>query len=371
MKTPRQNTALLFVLILGLLLLGIGTSATCWGWSLGEVPTEGIVVLRNGNILRGKIEKLGEEYHVHLTNGKLRVRAAQVEHVCGTVQQAYEHRRDSRGGSTADGHLQLAAWCLRHDLFDLATLEIEAAKQIDADHRRLPLLTRQLEQSRLMAELRLQRQQAEPITPTEPGPLDPSALDKAPPWARALFVRQIQPLLVHSCASTGCHEANGKQDFHLNRLAVEGAGHPDSTQRNLAAVLQQIDWKSAEQSDLLERARRAHGTLSSSTPLPAHKLQVLQSWITQLAEAEQKANQMQSLPPVVEIAALPSPSQTRGTTGEGTIAADQVQQAAYAPIDAFDPQAFNTQFGSQAELATEPMIGEPEASGPILLPAAE
>ncbi|MGI9430223.1 MAG: hypothetical protein ACR2NM_16295, partial [Bythopirellula sp.] len=278
-------------------------------WSLVAQPVEGFLVLRNGNILRGRVQQQGEHYHVYMPNGKLQVREQQVEMFCQNLDEAYQRRRESRAGSSADSHLDLAAWCLRHDLLDYAHSELQAASLIDPHHDRLALLQRQLKSVIRMAELHKQQQLAEQIVAPEPEPLDPASLEKAPPWARALFVRQIQPIMVHSCAAGGCHQAGTASEFQLNRLAIDGAGHPDATLRNLAATLKQIDWEAADESDLLKQAQRAHGSGSSSKPMPMHKLQVLQGWIAQLTEAHHKRLTLMTLPLLAEDEPNPPPLQ--------------------------------------------------------------
>ena len=371
MKSTSATRLILFAL--GMLLVGVAPVRT-FAWSLDVEPVEGVVVLKNGNTLHGKIQKLSGDYHVHLTNGKLQIRGEQVDFVAENLEQAYQRRRESRSGSTADSHLELASWCLRHDLYEQAEAELDAAGTIDADHRRLPLLRRQLVQSRLMAQRRAQQIQQAEATPPELPPLDPQSLDKAPPWARALFVRQIQPLIVQSCATTGCHQVGGERSLQLNRLAIEGAGHPETTGRNLAAVLEQIDWNTTDASQLVQFARRGHAT---SEPLPQHKQQVLENWVAQLIEAEQKANQIQLLPPVVEIAQLPKAPSLKLISPQMPSAsqAPAVKPASYQPKDAFDPQSFNQRYAPVEQqptpATTVPPVSAPGEEPLILLPAAE
>lgn len=359
-RMPLLSTA---VLLIGLLCPSCG-----WAWPLASQPVEGILVLRNGNILRGKVQQQGDRYHVHLLNGQLQVRASQVETFCLTLEQAYQHRCETRGGASADSHLELAGWCLRHDLVDHADAELRAARATDPDHPRLGLLQRQLKQSLQLA-ARDKKQQVEASKPAKPvEPLDPARLEKAPQWARALFVRQIQPLVVHSCATSGCHQTDSTGSFRLNRLALDGAGHPEATLRNLAATLEQIDWQVSAESDLLKHARQAHGSSDASTPMPAHKLQVLRGWIEQLAEADRKENEIKRLPPVVEIAALPvgrepilnPPRQAITTPPDASRLradpVDRVRQASFEPGDPFDPSVFNRRYATTG--AEQPRIAE-------------
>jgi len=326
---PSSSKSLL--LTAAALITSLGSLPKTQAESPSPPPVEGILVLQNGNILRGKIQQTGELYQVHLSHGQLQVRAEQVEMFCENIDQAYQRRRAARGGSTADTHLELAGWCLRHNLLDYAAQELREAKTVDPEHPRLAFLQRHLQQTLKIAARKKQQQAQASIVTNQPPP-NPETLEKAPKWARALFVRQIQPLIVQSCATTGCHQCGSDADFQLNRLALDGVGHPKVTLQNLAATLEQIDWQAADESTLLQRASQAHGALDGSIPLPPHKLKVLEGWIGQLAIAHRKQNELHKLPPVTELAALPQANQQ--PSGE-------VRQASYQPVDPFDPTSFN------------------------------
>lgn len=335
----NSSSTIRLLVLIAFLLVGSALSPTyCMAWSLGSQPTEGILVLRNGNILRGKLQKQGDRYLVHMSNGQLQVRESQVEMVCENLEEAYLRRREVRVGSTADSHFQLAAWCVRHDLFRQAEAELTAAEAIDPEHPRLAFQRRRLKHKQQMQqrnlELKLAALKAKQVVPVEPTPLDPVSLEKAPPWARTLFVRQIQPLLVNSCGATGCHQSGSEEQFQMNRLATDGAGHPGVTKRNLAALLKQIDWKDADQSSLLLRAKVAHGSLTASTPLPAHKMQVLEGWVNQLTESHLKASELRSMALLAKRPVRALAKSTQQTAG-------QVQQASYVASDPFDPAEFN------------------------------
>ncbi len=334
-----------FLLLTGTLLL-----EPCGAWSLVSQPVEGVLVLRNGNILRGKVQKQGDRYHLYLPNGQLQVRENQVEMVCENLEEAYQRRRETRGGSSADSHLQLAGWCLRHDLYSFAEAELKEAEAIDPTHPRLVFQRRQLKHALQMSQMKLERKRAAKLAgksePLELKPFPPASVEKAPLWARTLFVRQIQPLVVHSCATSGCHQADSDSVFRINRLAVEGAGHPGATMRNLAALLEQIDWNSAEHSNLLCRAKEAHGLLSASKPLPLHKIQVLQSWVEQLTEAQVKKEELSKLALLAKVPTKVVAQPVQKTRNE-------VRQASYESADPLDPSTFNRRH-SKKKQASQP-----------------
>jgi len=374
-----------------MLLVSAVHSSCCQAWSPASQPVEGVLVLRNGNLLRGKLQQQGDHYLVQLSNGELQVHEQQVEMVCQNIEEAYQRRRVARVGSTADSHVELARWCLRHDLFSHAEAEIQQAQAIDLNYPRLALLERQLKQSLQMELRKKQRRLAETDVAPEPTPLDPATLEKAPQWARALFVRQIQPLVVHACATGGCHQPGSvaesrlgsESKFHLNRLAIDGAGHPEATLRNLAATLQQIDWQSADQSNLLRRARQAHGSLDASIPLPPHKWRVLEGWVTQLAEAHRKETERKSLRLVAALPPKSGPQPTQPlvfSTQAMQQPPSEVRTATYEPkkvepIDPFDPSGFNRRFATKATEptaeSTVPHVLVPSERALTPLPAAE
>lgn len=377
----RYSIRNLWVVGIAALIACAAPANSCLAWSLAPQPVEGILLLKNSNILRGKVQKQGKHYLVFLPNGKLQIRETQVETVCQDLNAAFEYRKEKYGGSSADSHLDLVSWCLRHELYEHAEAELQAAESKDAKHPRLKFLRRQLTQTLKMAELQRQQQIAAAKVAHEPAPIDPAQLDKAPKWARALFVRQIQPLMVQSCTTGGCHQSATDSEFHLSKLAVDGVGHPGVTLRNLSETLNQINWDAAEQSNLLTQARKAHGSEASSAPLPPHKLQVLQSWVSQLAEANQQATEPKELPAVVEVAELPITPTLQLNAPQLTTpqAVKGVRTASYEPKDPFDPARFNDRYAT-AKPAPQMPIAEPKVqpaepvphvlapSDPVLIP---
>jgi len=105
----------------------------------------GMLVLRNGNVLSGHVIRLQDHYQLAMPNGQLQVPVDQVELFCHSLDEAYAERRRVRTGSTADSHLELARWCLRHRLYEHASRELLDARAIDPEHRKLAMLERQLQ----------------------------------------------------------------------------------------------------------------------------------------------------------------------------------------------------------------------------------
>ena len=243
---------------------------------MGEEPREGVVVLNNGNVLQGEIRLDEQHISVLLAGGEFRIRRDQVEMCCADLDEAYQRRRDGVSDNNPDAHLKLARWCLRQGLLQQAAAELETTRNIEPDHRHIPLLERQLVQL-----IKLARDQEQRLSRSlkpedkENESIDLDILQQAPKWSRAIFVRQIQPLLIHSCSTTGCHQPGNSEQYSLNRLAMDGTGHPDLTLGNLAGTLHQIDWENPTESRLLKLARsfawifkQQPTPILDSTPVP-------------------------------------------------------------------------------------------------------
>lgn len=314
------------------------TSAHVTGEQHDSEAITGILLLRNGNVLEGKIQRQSDFYKIEMPKGELQVPVGQVDIFCHNLDEAYEQRRVQQTGGSADTHIDLARWCLRHELLEHAARELLDASSIDPDHRQLPLLERQLQ---LALQNRTHKHQPKPLVDLKAIPTDEQleSFEKVPTWARTLFVRQIQPLLVDSCATSGCHQPGSSESFHLNRLVRDGPGHPAVTMSNLAATLEQLDLKSPANSSLLERAKTAHGAIGTLPPqvLEPHQLQMLRTWVEQLALAQSNT--------VVKGVKLVS-HQTVGSVDALPLIRQALDESEQQQVDPFDPERFNSRFAS-------------------------
>lgn len=302
-----------------------------------ESGVDGLLVLRNGNLVRGKIFRLQEHYRVERDRSELMIPSVQVEMLCSTIDEVYQKRREQRTGSSADTHVELARWCLRHGLLEYAARELLDARGIDPEQRQLQIVERQLRMA-LQHRENARRKNVPKQAPESPTEEELQSVEQVPAWAKKLFVRQIQPMVIHSCATTGCHHAGSSETFQLNRLALEGAGHPETTLRNLSAVVNQLDWKHPTESNLLVRAREAHGSQGTrpAASLERRKYHMLQTWVEQLAIARRNA-------PVNEVQLVQYEQEDAIDALPLLRKAIQEEEESDASSDPFDPAAFNQQ----------------------------
>jgi hypothetical protein len=228
-------------------------------------PQPGILVLRNGRVLRGEIVRVGDRFSVTLgAQDEVRVSADSVEMHCASLEEAYQLKRDNLPQlSSAAEHLALADWCLRCELMASAAEQLMAAQRREPENPAAALFERRL---RLAA----QHTQA-PAVPDRPSPPLLSQVDLEqfvrgmPNGTIEQFTNAIQPLLVNRCGATACHGANSESSFRLSYPGSSRILPRRFTQLNLHTTMQQVNRENPMESPLLVMATSAHGTCDRPT----------------------------------------------------------------------------------------------------------
>jgi hypothetical protein len=213
--------------------------------------------MRNGEVFQGRVTRSGDRFVVHVPVGEVSLRASDVDFTAATLLDAYARKRERIQPDSAQDHLELAQWCHRQGLLEVAWREIGEAKAIDASLPMIPLVQRRLE-------IAIQQSQSErSAARTSDAQATAEDLNRLvrgmPPGTVEQFTQTIQPLLMNHCAASGCHSSLGTSKFHLLKVP---AGQPPSrhlTQRNLIAVMQLIDASQPAASPVLTVPLRAHG----------------------------------------------------------------------------------------------------------------
>jgi hypothetical protein len=324
-------------------------------------PAAGVLVLRNGNVLPGVVQRQGSHYRIENEGSVLQIPASQVEMACASLVDAYEQRRQQRVGNATDAHLELARWCLRHGLLAEAAREILDARTDDPGHPALRTLDLQLQQGLADEASRLQRERdavalashVEPVATEEVA--EPERLIEPTAEVQEKFVRSIQPMLIHGCTTSGCHSPNSRQTMELDRWALEGSGIPILIRKNLEQVLAQVDVEDPASSPLMRRARQAHGIRNSqlSTPLAPYQTAILIEWLNEAAGVKSEAPLPAS--PSADPNVVDPRLVEQTMAGEGEVTEAMVDEAAqellnrgkaktrtaFTPRDQFDPEIFN------------------------------
>jgi hypothetical protein len=307
-------------------------------------PEDGLLVLKNGEVIAGKITQSGNRYYVALPHGELRLRSEDVALRCKDLPDGYAKKRAALAGNRADEHHELAQWCLNQGLLDEAETEIRHAATIDRGHPRLRLLARRLELARTKPV------KAAPtaviVSPMNAGP-DLEELGKSIPLpVLQKFTTTVQPLLLNSCANGNCHGVASKSSFTIAKIRGQGDRARRQTLRNLMAVLDQIDRQQPQKSPLLTKPIEPHGGGKAPifTARNSRQYYELYEWVRHATGGNR------SLPE------SPSREATALNANPDTMTDEEVEAAAFeesetlAPAettaeDPYDAEEFNREFG--------------------------
>ncbi|MEX2093208.1 MAG: hypothetical protein WD971_11050 [Pirellulales bacterium] len=251
---------------------------------------EGVVVLRSGGVLHGKVSVSGERYVVTQPKSVVDVPAPQVLLVANSMDDAYQRQRQQLPHDTTEAHLGLAEWCLRYNLINPAAQELIDARRLDPRDPRVALLERRLAVASQPKRKSPPSQAPARTHDDSPSKEELQKLDalvkELPPGVVERFTRKVQPLLVNNCTTSGCHQAGSQQDFQLDRAVLHGLSNRRITLRNLVATLALVDRDAPQQSDLLSIPRHSHGGMDRPILGPRQESQLTQlvDWVGLVTE---------------------------------------------------------------------------------------
>lgn len=238
-------------------------------------PAESVLVLANEGVLVGRVDRVPAGYRLRSERGESIFPTEKVLRVCGSRREAYFYLQGRANLRDPHERLRLARWCSNQGLLLEAKLEAEAAVALKAGHPEANALLRQL-----------QRQLDEAgKANTLPSPAVDSSLPAASPplrtpaeasgnplegWEKALtkpalkeFTHRIQPILLNSCGTGGCHGGERPAGgFHLQVPPSAHSQTPTLTRHNLGQALRLVNKADFGNSLLLKKGLEAHGGTS-------------------------------------------------------------------------------------------------------------
>jgi hypothetical protein len=372
-----------------ILALSLALCAVCAPLAAGQPLSglgaeDGVLLLRNGQVLRGKIAHAGDLYYVFLDGGEIRVPLVEVEFCCRDLEEGYALKRDKIEPRKVEDHLRLAQWCLRHNLTGYAATQLATAKDADARDPRIPLLERRLKLALAEpAPEKLALAAANPIA--ELHDLD-RLIHTLPVGTVETFTGSIQPLLLNHCSVANCH---GVSSTNKLRLLRGPSGRPASrrlTQRNLHTVLTLVDRAQPAESLLISTPIRPHGPLDKPvfTNQQLAKFKQLVAWVHEVSKSSAPAPPSTVAEPSPLLQTLSShaagkrdryvgaatggelPTSTAvdsAQLAESSVSAsgeeppasvpDSLPKAAFVPVDEFDPRIFNRRFFGEDDAAED------------------
>jgi hypothetical protein len=223
-----------------------------------------VLLFKSGRTIEGQIDETETHYVVTRATGKVEIPKAEIEFVADDLDDVYRYKLERINDAKPDDHFRLAQWCLLVNLRERAAEELERCLVVDPNSARAKGLLENLRRAPKPAgKSNPPRAEPEPSRSKSPEPAKsyPSFQKELSPSQVSTFSVQVQPLLVRTCGTAGCHDAN-----HPGPLTLLGTFRPNqrSSQQNLRAVLSLIDTEEPDLSPLLVESLRPHGTANRS-----------------------------------------------------------------------------------------------------------
>ena len=252
---------------------------------------ERVLVLRTGRVMKGRIKKISTGWLVSTDRGNAVIPFEQVHFDADDLNAAYLRLRIQNGRPKVASHLRLAEWCLSQNILAEAARELRDALEKDPANE-----TARLMLNRVDNEIR-RRTPREPEVeqPTDVVILTKRQIEVADDKVRSLsglspetareFVARIQPLLLNKCGNARCHGPAAKNDFQLTRLRSGVSNSRVVSERNLAAVLKDLQPSPSGRTRIQEVIRGTHaGKTIFNGRSGAVQMQTLQRWVKNAAK---------------------------------------------------------------------------------------
>lgn len=220
-----------------------------------------LLVLKSGRFAEGRISQSAGGYVVEKPNGSMVVPFELVDFSAVDRHDAYLTMRSRLKPPTPTRRMALARWCLTHGMYKETEAELRTVLEVDPGLTEARKMLERLEA--ILYPKRARRRPKRPQSPartadgfTRTTATSLAGLKSGP--ARE-FVATIQPILMNKCGNARCHGSAARNRFRLTRVRTGFRSHRVFVERNLAAVLREIDRKRPSQSRLLTIPKKGHG----------------------------------------------------------------------------------------------------------------
>ncbi len=274
MKNTTLTIALVFFLVTAL-----------WGQPPVTAPYQGVLVLTNGNAMRGWITQEGEYFSLAINEDSvIRMPSERVAFACKSLEEAYLRQKARVGTTTLIHHVELANWCIGLELWEEAAYHHAIAMRSGPDHPDVVRLDRlyQVKLSERNNDGKVETvQYSLPITQPE-RMLEEVESDQPDPSLSPQIVRYytstVQPIMLNSCAASRCHAENSENAFRLVEFENVRSIPRRMTVRNMNAALNFIDYDQPQKSQLLVQSATRHGD-GNAPNLSPQQLRAIQAWV--------------------------------------------------------------------------------------------
>lgn len=248
-----------------------------------------VLLLNNGKIVKGNIQQSAQGYIVTLPAGRMVLGFDQVRFEADDVEDAYRQQRRDLPKDSADGHIDLARWCVTNGLPDQARVELRSALKLDPTSRTAQNMLQRITDIQLktkdLPEIAARKNGQYSLVGSSHPTSNVDTFGGLPREAALEFMSKIQPMLTNRCATAGCHGPDSGNSFVLQRVKAGKITPKSYSEKNLTAILERVDPEQPLSSPLLAKLRGEtkvgirlnHGGLSQDN------LQSLRRWVESLA----------------------------------------------------------------------------------------
>lgn len=215
-----------------------------------------LLVLKNGRVVRGTITPRPGGYDIRKPVGTLFIGSTTVRFEATDMADAYQKMRSTFNHLTPETHIEIAQWCITNQQVAAARVELLDALHLEPSNEKARRMLQRLEAAavpqRKKAETRtLAQRRMDQLLKT-----DHESLGGLTDKQAATFVSRVQPILERRCGNSSCHGSSSETEFVLTRS--RGRSSRLVSERNLAVVLKQINFRNASDSPLLRVLSEPH-----------------------------------------------------------------------------------------------------------------
>lgn len=245
-----------------------------------------VVLLRNGSYLAGAVRREEGGCRVSFPKGgEIFLPNDQIDLIARNLEHGYQIKRAALESGLAPEQIELAEWCLRHQLLPQSAHHLLRAMSLDREHPRIAGLEHRLrlaaEQQALAAKNQPPEALADRQVPEErQNDSVNSTVGELPPEALERFAATVQPVLLNRCSSAGCHGRTADNPFRLLRPTPGTRISRNATLQNMRAAAEMVDRESPQRSPLLTVPSGPHGPLRHGlfAPHEQGQLERLAQW---------------------------------------------------------------------------------------------
>jgi hypothetical protein len=221
-----------------------------------------VLILKNEYTMQGDIERIGDNYCVRRKQGENWVPAERVLALTASMEDAYANLHGRINLDDADERLRLARWCRTNGMMQQALTELRVAARLRPNHAETSRLLQYWQQTAAKTDgfttnaRNRESAAAQGVEASSHGGAAELPPIEVTSDSLGMFATRVQPILMNTCAR--CHATGRGGQFQLRQVYEDNISNRQTLERNLAAVLAEINVNDPETSRLLLKAVSDH-----------------------------------------------------------------------------------------------------------------